>query len=122
MSRFGDAMGHGLASLIHETGETVLYWPAGEEADEIEIQGIFTAMRGMEAEDGSMRSDIRRGEVQIYADATLGVETVDLRNDIVIIDGAQWRVTEVFETVAGMHRLQVEWSDRAVARRSRGRW
>lgn len=122
MSRFDDAISAGLETLIYETGDTIQYWPAGVEEDEIEIQGIFTATRGMEADDGSMRSDVRRGELQIFADAERGVVNIDLRNDIAVIGGGEWRVTEVYETVAGMHRLQVEWADRAAVRRTRGRW
>ncbi len=122
MSRFDDAISAGLESMIYQCGDPIEYWPAGEEDDAIEIEGIFTATRGMEAEAGSMRSDTRMGELQIFADAERGVVNIDLRNDIAVINSGHWRVTEVYETVAGMHRLQVEWADRAAVRRTRGRW
>lgn len=120
MSKFTDAMAIANAALLDAAGDSIEYWPAGEEADAITIDAIFTGQMASVVDRERGKGEVHRGELQIWADATRGVETPDLLNDLAVIDDVNWRVVEIIETVAGMHRLVVEKSKRDTTGRGRG--
>ena len=120
MSRFTDAFQIGGEALLYSNGETVDYWPAGVEDDAIEITAIWTGLTSGDRDDGRGRSEYAEAEVQIWADDTRGVAEPAVRLDKIIKGGAEWRVMNIIETVAGMHRLSVERVARSVVGRGRG--
>lgn len=121
MSKFSDAMQVAGAGLMDRLADAIAYWPAGVEDDEIEIVGIFTGQVAREADSGRMRDGGHRGELQVWADDANGVAAPAILSDIAVIDGANWRVIEILETVGGIHRLLVERVERNVVGRGRGR-
>lgn len=121
-SRFTDAMSMGNEALLYETGESVEYWPGGIEDDAIDIDAIWTGLSSIEREDGSGRMiEFARAEVQIWADDTRGVATLQLKLDRVVHGGLNWVVCEELEAVTGMHRFIAERQKRAVVGNPRGR-
>ncbi len=121
-SRFTDAMSQANEALLYATGEPVEYWPGGIEDDAIDIDAIWTGLSSIEREDSNERMvEFARAEVQIWADATRGVETLQLKLDRVVHGGLNWVVTEELEAVTGMHRFIAERQKRAVVGNPRGR-
>jgi hypothetical protein len=122
MSRFTDAMSAGNEALLYAAGEPIEYWPEGDEEAAIDIDAIWTGLSSIEREDSSERMvEIARAEVQIWADGTRGVETLQLKLDCVVHNGTRWVVVEALEAVTGMHRFIAERQKRAVVGNPRGR-
>lgn len=121
MSKFTDAMGVGGASLMDQLADTVEYWPGGDEESAVEIVAVFTGQAAREDDGGRFRDGGHQGELLVWADADLGVVAPNLKSDIAVVNGAEWRVMEILETVGGMHRLMVERVVRGVVGRGRGR-
>lgn len=121
MSVFSDQIGLGNAALLAQCGDTIEYWPSGVEDDAVEIQAIFTVWQGQNVSEGRNSDEAWRGEIQIWADDDQGVAVPNMKGDVVVYGGKRWVVTEVLETMAGMHRLQVERGRRDVVGRGRGR-
>lgn len=121
MSAFGDQMESANEMLLEQTGDSIEYWPAGVEADAVDIDAIWTGL-GEQVEQREHGAEVvRRAEVQIWADDTRGIETVNVKGDKIVRVGETWTVVAVLETVAGMHRLHAELGNRDVVGRSRGR-
>lgn len=121
MSKFTDAMAIGGASLMDQLGKLREYWPAGDEDSAVEIVSVFTGQEAQEDDGGRFRDGGHQGELLVWADAGLGVAAPNLKSDIAVVNGAEWRVMKILETVGGMHRLQVERVSRGVVGRGRGR-
>lgn len=121
MSRFEDAMQTGGACMMYELSDPYVYWPGGAVADAITIDAIWTGMHQGDEFDDRGISECARAEVQIWADDDNGVASPAIQKDIIVKDGAHWRVMEILETTGGLHRLNVERVDRAVVGRGRGR-
>lgn len=111
-------MAPGVEALMYELGDDLAYWPGGVEADA--ISGIEIIFTGGPVRDEAMANGTRKvatAEVQVHV-ADVAVPRV--KADIVVKDGASWRVMAILETVGGMHRLDCERVDRAVVGRGRG--
>lgn len=120
MSAFDDYMKQGSEALLAQLGDTRAYWPGGDSGSAVNISVAFTPGMKHEEDDGGGAFTVQQGEAMIYADDTLGVATPVILADIIVIGSGQWRVTEIHETVGGMHRLGIELSSRAVRGRGRG--
>lgn len=115
-------MAAGNAALLHETGDVHAYWPAGVEADAIEIDVIWTGQRTFEQP--AMREgkeQVEQAEAQVWANETNGVASPKILHDKIVHGGVVWTVVGVLETVGGMHRLQMERVKRTVVGSGRGR-
>lgn len=112
-------MGVGNAALQDVLGDTHSYLPAGVEADAVSIPIIWTEAAGMEqAGLHSGKEEIRMAEAQVLVS---DVAAPKLRHDKIIHGGVPWVVSQLLETVAGMHRLRVEWMKPTVRGHGRGR-
>lgn len=119
MSKFADQMGTGNAALQDVLGDSHSYWPAGVEEDAISISVIWTDTEGMEqAGLHSGKEEIRLAEAQVLVS---DVAAPKLRHDKIIHGGVPWVVSQLIETVAGMHRLRMEWVKPTVRGHGRGR-
>jgi hypothetical protein len=98
------------------------YWPGGLASAAVMRMVIFTAGIGRDEPVGGRLGEslVERGEIQVWADGVRGIAQPKVKSDIVVIDGAPWRVMEKVETVGGMHRLGVEKMGRSVVGGGRG--
>lgn len=119
VSRFADAMVGGNAGLVYELGDLHAYWPAGVEADAVDVWVIWTDLRRDEqAGMHGGKEEIAQAEAQVLVSE---VASPKIRHDKVVHGGATWVVAALLETVGGMHRLTMEQVKATVKGSGRGR-
>lgn len=98
------------ALLLAEASELITYYPFGAASKSIRAVVTETASEENVDERGS-RFFVRRALLHLKKDATLGVLTVNLQDEVVTADGIRWGVTVWMEQL-GMYRLDMRSVER----------
>jgi len=115
---FGEHMAAGLGVLHGVLGESVSYVPSGGEARTILASVV---LRDAQGDPGEFRREaVTRSRIVVQKHATLGVETVTLDQDRVVIGSKTYTVTGVANESAEHFTLNVEHVATEAARQ-RGR-